>query len=118
MSDRNNHLNKELLDNKNSEVIEGMLKTLTGLSNDVTKKKVELEKVKTKVKEAKFNYNQEIKIYQQLNKDIILNEQKNSKYGNFNRNKTFIAPRTKEPKNDNKNDEDNIENMMKFFYLI
>ena len=43
------------------------------------------------------------------------NNQKNSKHGNFNRNKTFIDPRTKEPKNDNKNDEDNIENMMKFF---
>ena len=39
MSFRNNPLNKELLDNKNSELIEGMLKTLTGLSNDVTKKK-------------------------------------------------------------------------------
>ena len=82
MSDRNNHLNKELLDNKNSELIEGMLKTLTGLSNDVTKKKVELEKVKIKVKGAKFNYNQEVKIYQQLNKDIILNEQKKEEIEN------------------------------------
>ena len=76
MSNINNHLNKDLLDNKNSELIEGMLKTLTVLSNDVTKKKVELEKVKTKVKDAKFNYNQEVKIYQQLNQEIILNEHK------------------------------------------
>ena len=82
MSFRNNPLNKELLDNKNSELIEGMLKTLTGLSNDVTKKKVELEKFKTKVKDAKFNYNNEVKIYQQLNKEIISNEQKKEEIDN------------------------------------
>ena len=82
MSFRNNPLNKELLDNKNSELIEGMLKTLTELSNDATKKKVELEKFKTKVKDAKFNYNNEVKIYQQLNKEIISNEQKKEEIDN------------------------------------
>ena len=76
MSNLNHQINQELIDGKNNELIESMLKTLTALTNEVNVKRVELEKLKNKIKEGKFNYNQEIKIYQKLNQEIILNEQK------------------------------------------
>ena len=76
MSNLNHQINQELIDGKNNELIESMLKSLTALNNEVNLKRIELEKLKNKIKEGKFNYNQEIKIYQKLNQEIILNEQK------------------------------------------
>ena len=76
MTNLNHQINQELIDGKNNELIESMLKSLTALNNEVNLKRIELEKLKNKIKEGKFNYNQEIKIYQKLNQEIIFNEQK------------------------------------------
>ena len=82
MSILNNQMNPELFEGKNGELIEGMLKTLTELSNDLNNKRSELEKLRTKIKEGKFNYNQEVKIYQKLNQEIIAHENKKGEIEN------------------------------------
>ncbi len=83
MSNLNDEEKKEITEEgKNNELIEGMIKTLNNLSNDVNQKKVEIEKIKNKIKEGKFDYNKEVKIYQELNKEIILNEEKKGEIEN------------------------------------
>ena len=83
MSNLNDEEKKEITEEgKNNELIEGMIKTLNNLSNDVNQKKVEIEMIKNKIKEGKFDYNKEVKIYQELNKEIILNEEKKGEIEN------------------------------------
>ena len=84
MSNLNDEEKKEITEEgKNNELIEGMIKTLNNLSNDVNQKKVEIEMIKNKIKEGKFDYNKEVKIYQELNKEIILNEEKKGEIENY-----------------------------------
>ena len=83
MSNLKLQINQELIDGRNNELIESMLKTLTALTNEVNLKRIELEKLKNKIKEGKFNYNQEVKIYQKLNHEIINNEQKKGNIENI-----------------------------------